>query len=117
MSSIKSNLKSTVRNLLGASTALVSVTSEVLLDASTLAVSGVSQVMPVAKELAVSPLSAYQGALMQGGMDEEEAKAKAFAVLDKDVATAVRDGSIKSGMLLSQLFEGWDEEETKKKAA
>ena len=109
--SIKSNLKATLRNLLGASSAILEVSSELVADASQITVSGIRQVKPVGKELLQSPLSAYEGYLVEDGMTEAKAHAKAFAVLDKDLASAIQGGAKAIGSYTSKALEGWDDEE------
>ena len=106
---IKSNLKRTVSNLGGALAAILEVSSELVADASTLSVSAIKQVKPVGKELLQSPLSARKGYLVEQGMDEVEAEAQAFAVLENDLSSAIKSGSEKSGALLASLLEGWDD--------
>ena len=108
---VKSNLKRTVSNLGGALAAILEVSSELVADASTLSVTAIKQIKPVGKELLQSPLSARKGYLVEQGMDEEEAQAKAFAILEGSLSSAIKSGSEKSGALLASLLEGWDEEE------
>jgi len=107
--SIKSNLKETVRNLLGASSAILEVGSELVADASSLVVSGVRQVKPVGKELLQSPLAAYEGYLVEDGVSEEDAHARAYAVLDKDLAEAIKGGAEAVGKYTAKAMSDWDE--------
>jgi len=111
MSNIKHNLKSTISNLLEAASSVLEVSSELVVDASSLTVTAVQQVRPVTKELLQAPLSAHKGYLVEQGVSEEEAEARAFAVLDRDLASAVRSGAEGTGAALASLLEGWDDEE------
>jgi hypothetical protein len=108
--SIKSNLKATARNLMDSSSAILEVSSEVSAEVTSLAVPAMRQIVPTGKALALSLFSMYEGYLVRTGVEEEEARAKAYAVLDKDAATVVTDGSKWLGAAAAALKEGWDEE-------
>jgi len=110
--SIKTNLKRSLFNLASAASATVRVSSELVLEVSSLAVSSVDQVIPAAKEVIKSPLTAYSGYLIEHDeLTPEEAEKVAYALLDKDVATAIKAGSRSVGTLLAKASEGWDFEE------
>lgn len=114
--SIKSNLKTTISNLFGAASAIIEVSSELVVDASELSVAAIRQVRPVTKEILQSPLSAGEGYLIEQGISKEEAHQRAFAVLDKDAASAIRNGAITTGALVAAMLEGWDDDEEEEEA-
>ena len=114
MKSVKHNVKKSISNLFGAASAIIEVSSELVVDATELSVTAVRQVRPVTKEILQSPMSAGEGYLIEQGVSPEEAHQRAFAVLDKDLASAVRAGAVGSGAALAALPEGWDDEEEAK---
>ena len=114
---VKTNLKKTFNNLMGAMSATLEVSSELIADGTGLAVSAVRQIKPVGKELLQSPLSAHKGYLVEQGVSEDEAQARAFGVLDKSMSDAIKSGSEAAGAMVASLLEGWDEDETKEEEA
>jgi len=125
--SIKSNLKQSLINLASASTQVVMASSELVLETSNRVVRNthlltvalpaatmgvIDQVVPIAKEVGKSPLTAYSGYLIEHeGITAQEAEKIAYAVLEEDVAHAIKKGSQAVGILLAKASEGWDFEE------
>lgn len=110
----KSNLKRTLNNLADGSSELLEFSSEVLADATGLAIIALRHVKPVGKEILTLPFSFYEGVLLGSGVDEKEAASRAYAVLDKDVASAIKDGSKATGRLLGSTLTDWDLEDKPK---
>ena len=100
------NIKKSVGKTVAAVTGTVAVSTEVVADTSGLVANSIASTPAVLKALLVSPFSAAKGYLMEAeGLSEKEARARAFHILEQDVAVTVEKAGEGAGKAIAMLLE------------
>ena len=110
--SVKSDIKTSINVLVALPLQLTAGLLTTTAKAAPLVLSGVANLPETAVALVQVPMAATKGYLVQEGVAEEEAQARAYRFVNQSLAVTITEGAEGCGALCSSLFDEEDDVDT-----
>ena len=104
MSKSTSNLVRATKNTFSAAINTVGLGAQILADGTELLNKSIGQAVPCTKAVALLPFSSTKGYLIQEGVSEEEADARAYKYVRQELSVTIEAVGVGSGKLLADLL-------------